>query len=69
MLRLETSPMFSFQQFSLFQWVKKLSVPVRDGGKTNIDMVTWEEEGLGHSGIFTTTTFRQEIVQHVEGSK
>ena len=35
---------------------------VREGGKTNIDLVVWEEEDLGHIGISRTTTFRQEII-------
>lgn len=35
---------------------------VREGGKTNIDLVVWEEEDLGHIGISRTSTFRQEII-------
>ena len=35
---------------------------VKEGGKTNIDLVVWEEEDLGHIGISRTSTFRQEII-------
>ena len=35
---------------------------VKEGGKTNIDLVVWEEEDLGHIGISRTKTFRQEII-------
>ena len=34
---------------------------VKTAGKENIDLVIWEEEGLGHIGISTTKTFPQEI--------
>jgi len=34
---------------------------LREGGKTNIDMVEWEQEGLGHIGISKTPSFPAEI--------
>jgi len=40
---------------------KKLVADVKSAGKDNIDMVIWEEEGLGHIGISTTKTFPDEI--------
>ena len=40
---------------------KKLVEDVKKGGKENIDMVIWDEEGLGHIGISTTKTFPDEI--------
>ena len=40
---------------------KQLVSDVKSSGKQNIDMVIWEEEGLGHIGISTTKTFPKEI--------
>ena len=40
---------------------RQLVADVRSAGKDNIDMVIWEEEGLGHIGISTTKTFPDEI--------
>jgi hypothetical protein len=40
---------------------KQLVEDVKTAGKENIDLVIWEEEGLGHIGISTTKTFPQEI--------
>jgi len=40
---------------------KKLVEDVKKAGKENIDIVIWEEEGLGHIGISTTKTFPDEI--------
>jgi len=40
---------------------KKLVEDVKKAGKQNIDLVIWEEEGLGHIGISTTKTFPDEI--------
>jgi len=40
---------------------KLLVEDVKNAGKENIDMVIWEEEGLGHIGISTTKTFPLEI--------
>ena len=40
---------------------KKLVDDVKKAGKQNIDLVIWEEEGLGHIGISTTKTFPDEI--------
>ena len=40
---------------------KQLVQDVKAAGKENIDLVIWEEEGLGHIGISTTNTFPEEI--------
>jgi len=40
---------------------KQLVQDVKTAGKENIDLVIWEEEGLGHIGISTTKTFPEEI--------
>ena len=40
---------------------KQLVEDVKTAGKENIDLVIWEEEGLGHIGISTTKTFPDEI--------
>ena len=40
---------------------KQLVEDVKTAGKENIDLVIWEEEGLGHIGISTTKTFPQQI--------
>ena len=40
---------------------RQLVEDVKTNGKENIDLVIWEEEGLGHIGISTTETFPQEI--------
>jgi len=39
---------------------------VQERGKTNIDMVIWEDEGLGHIGISKTKTFREEIKRFMQ---
>jgi len=40
---------------------KKLVEDVKKSGKDDIDIVIWEEEGLGHIGISTTESFPKEI--------
>ena len=39
---------------------------MRQGGKDNIDLVLWEEDGLGHIGISRTKTFKQEIEKFIQ---
>ena len=36
------------------------------GNGENLDIVVWNEDGLGHIGISTTKTFREEIKNFVE---
>jgi len=40
---------------------RKLIEDVKAGGKENIDLVVWEQEGLGHIGISKTESFPKEI--------
>ena len=39
---------------------------VKAGGKSNIDLKVWEEEGLGHIGISTTNNFKEEIKRFLD---
>jgi len=45
---------------------KQLVEDVQAMGKSNIDIVIWEEEALGHIGISKTKTFRQEIKRFMQ---
>jgi len=45
---------------------RRLLEDVRQGGKDNIDLVLWEEDGLGHIGISKTKTFKQEIEKFIQ---
>ena len=39
---------------------------MKAGGKSNIDLKVWEEEGLGHIGISTTKNFKEEIKRFLD---
>ena len=48
-------------QVAPLQGAKKLLEKVKKSGKDDIDIVIWEEEGLGHIGISKTESFPKEI--------
>ena len=48
---------------------KKLVEDVKKSGKDDIDIVIWEEEGLGHIGISTTESFPKEIKRFADSVK
>ena len=48
-------------QVAPLQGAKKLLEKVKNSGKDDIDIVVWEEEGLGHIGISKTESFPMEI--------
>ena len=39
---------------------------MKAGGKLNIDLTVWEDEGLGHIGISTTNNFKEEIKRFLD---
>jgi len=48
------------------QGSRDLVEDVKAGGKSNIDLKVWEEEGLGHIGISTTNNFKEEIKRFLD---